>query len=338
MLSHFKYSIGLAVIGLIMAFMYGSWTALFAATTLAILEISFSFDNAVLNARILQHWNHFWRTMFLTVGILVAVFGMRLLFPLVIVSQTADMSIVEAWNMAFDDPKKYSATLTSHHAEIAAYGGTFLMLVFLNFLFDPAKDLHWHSWIESKMAELGRINAVSVLVTMAALIGCVNLVPEHEASAVLTAGVFGIMTFLGVDFISNLMENEEETDPAVMKVVSQGSIGGFLYLEMLDASFSFDGVIGAFAITNDIVIIMIGLCIGAFFVRSMTTYLVDKGTLQSYKYLEHGAHYAIGILAAIMLIGVKYEVPEVVTGLSGLAFIAWSVIASIRSKDEEVVA
>jgi len=102
------------------------------------------------------------------------------------------------------------------------------------------------------------------------------------------------------------------------------------YLEVLDASFSFDGVIGAFAITSDVVIIMLGLAIGAMFVRSMTIYLVEKGTLDAYVYLEHGAHYAIGALALIMLAsGTGLHIPEVITGLVGVAFIVWAVISSI---------
>jgi hypothetical protein len=108
-----------------------------------------------------------------------------------------------------------------------------------------------------------------------------------------------------------------------------------MYLEVLDASFSFDGVIGAFAITNDVVIIMLGLAIGAMFVRSMTVFLVEKGTLQEFVYLEHGAHYAIGILALIMFASVEYHIPEWFTGLSGVAFIIVSLWSSLRYKKEQ---
>lgn len=330
LMSHFRFSGILAVVCFALAYVYAGLNGLFAAAVLAVLEISFSFDNAVVNAGILQHWNHYWRTIFLTLGMAVAVFGMRLLFPLIVVSQTSDMSIASAWNLAMNDPNAYSAALISHHAEVLAYGGAFLFLVFFNFLFDPEKDLHWHSWLEGKMASLGRIDSISVLVTLAILAVMMHIVPESEKVAVLTAGVYGVITYLAVEFIGNLLESEED-DVNVAKVVSTGSIGGFLYLEMLDASFSFDGVIGAFAITSDIIIIMLGLCVGAFFVRSMTTYLVDKGTLQSYKFLEHGAHYAIGALALIMMLSIKHEVPEIVTGLIGIAFIAWSVISSVVS-------
>jgi len=105
-----------------------------------------------------------------------------------------------------------------------------------------------------------------------------------------------------------------------------------LYLEVLDASFSFDGVIGAFAITKDIIIIMIGLGVGAWFVRSMTIYLVEKGTLSAYIYLEHGAHYAIGALALIMIASVKFHIPEVITGLIGIAFIGLAFMSSVKHR------
>lgn len=332
MLHHFRYSGAIAALCFLAAYMYAGWTGLMVAIILSVLEVSLSFDNAVVNAGVLRHWNHFWRTLFLTVGIFIAVFGMRLLFPLLIVSQTTDMSIIETWNLAINDPKTYSAALLSHHAEVLAFGGAFLFLVFFNFLFDPEKDVHWHSWIEEKMAKLGKINAMSAFATLSILVALVSIVPEHEKMAVLMAGVYGILTYLAVDFIGNLLEEEETDNPSVTKVVSTGGIGGFLYLEVLDASFSFDGVISAFAITTDIVVIMLGLCVGAFFVRSMTTYMVDKGTLDAYKYLEHGAHYAIGVLAAIMFISVEHEIPEVVTGLIGVAFIVWAVMASLKEK------
>lgn len=315
--------------------------AVWIAAILGVMEVSLSFDNAVVNASVLRHWNAFWQKMFLTVGILVAVFGMRLLFPLVIVSQTTDMGLVDVWNMAIDTPDVYSQSLMAHHGEISAFGGMFLLLVFLNFILDDGKELHWLGWIEEKLAGLGKINAVSVFFAILALVGSLNFIDEGHKMAVLMAGIWGILVYLGVDVISNFLESEEEGDPNVGEIVRKGSIGGFLYLEVLDASFSFDGVIGAFAITKDIVIIMLGLAIGAMFVRSLTVYLVRKGTLDEFVYLEHGAHWAIGVLAAIMLVSMKYHIPEVVTGTIGVALILLSLWSSIRyrkNNPEEFVA
>ena len=307
---------------------------LMIAAILAVMEVSLSFDNAVVNASVLKHWNHYWRTLFLTVGMLVAVFGMRLVFPLAIVAFTTDLSMVESGQMALNNPTEYSKLLMSHHAEIAAFGGMFLMLVFLSFVFDAEKDIHWLHWIEEKLAVLGKVDAMSVFIALVALLMALSLVPEGETLKVLLAGVWGIVVFLGVNVLSAFLE-EEEHDPAIGEMVKKGSIGGFLYLEVLDASFSFDGVIGAFAITNDVIIIMLGLTIGAMFVRSMTIFLVEKGTLDEFIYLEHGAHYAIGALSVIMLLSMKFHVPEVVTGLIGIAFIGVSVLSSIRHKKLE---
>jgi hypothetical protein len=103
----------------------------------------------------------------------------------------------------------------------------------------------------------------------------------------------------------------------------------FLYLEVLDASFSFDGVIGAFAISQDIFVIATGLGVGALYIRSLTVYLVRQGTLNDYVYLEHGAHWAIGALAVLLLVTIKYEIPEVVTGLIGVGFIIAAFISSV---------
>ena len=111
--------------------------------------------------------------------------------------------------------------------------------------------------------------------------------------------------------------------------VKRGGLVCFLYLELIDASFSLDGVLGAFAISSDVIIIMIGLGIGAMFVRSLTIMLVEKKVLKQFLYLEHGAHWAIGALSVIMLLTTVREVPEVITGTLGLVFILWALFSSI---------
>ncbi|KQQ44479.1 hypothetical protein ASF61_21610 [Duganella sp. Leaf126] len=322
----------------------GLLSALWICAVLGVMEVSLSFDNAVVNASVLRHWSEFWRKLFLTVGILVAVFGMRLVFPLLIVSVATGLGLFDVWTMATTTPDEYSRHLTEAHAQVAAFGGAFLLLVFLNFLFDEDKEHHWLGWIEEKLGAIGT-GGLAVLLTLAGVFACMSMVPAQDQLSVLTAGVVGVVVYLAVSWLSELLEQDPpagvETDDAqpsgagagaVVATVARGSIGGFLYLEVLDASFSFDGVIGAFAITKDVVIIMLGLAIGAMFVRSLTVFLVHKGTLDEYVYLEHGAHYAIGILALIMLASVKYHIPEWFTGLSGVAFILISLWSSIRYK------
>ena len=109
----------------------------------------------------------------------------------------------------------------------------------------------------------------------------------------------------------------------------------FLYLEILDASFSLDGVIGAFALSSNIFVIAAGLGIGAFFVRSFTIYMLRQGTLQSYRYLEHGAFYAVVALAIMMLIGSVIHLPEVVVGGIGLVFIVLSFYSSWKENNNK---
>ena len=231
----------------------------------------------------------------------------------------------------------------AHHAEISAFGGIFLLLVFLNFIFDD-KEVHWFDWLESRLAKLGKVDAMSVFVALIVLMIAVSWANAEQSSAVLIAGVWGILVYLGVQVVSGMLEGDLEEDleneengsgAAATSAIMKGGIIGFLYLEVLDASFSFDGVIGAFAITNDVIVIMLGLAIGAMFVRSMTIFLVDKGTLDEFIYLEHGAHYAIGALALIMLLSVKFHVPEIITGLIGIAFIGWALLASLQHRKAE---
>jgi len=335
-LKHFKYSLIFTIIALVLISLWGFkqgqlmglFTALFFTLILIVMEVSLSFDNAVVNASILKDWDDYWRKIFLTVGILVAVFGMRLLFPLLIVAQTAEMSMLEVWHLALDNPLEYSSKLTAHHSEISAFGGMFLLLVFLSFLFNSEKEVHWFGAIEKKVSEFGQIEAVSTLVALYILVFV-----GGDDTSVLVAGIWGVMVYLSVHAIGVILENKNDDKAKVASTVAKGSIGGFIYIEMLDASFSFDGVIGSFAITNDIVVIMVGLGIGAMFVRSMTIYLVDKGTLDAYIYLEHGAHYAIGALALIMIASsAGFHTPEIITGLVGVSFIGASVYSSLKHK------
>ncbi|MFV0481364.1 MAG: DUF475 domain-containing protein [Campylobacteraceae bacterium] len=341
-MKHFGFSFLFTAVCLAVAawwgYSHGGWgvvpATLFVVAVLGIMEVSLSFDNAVVNASVLKNWDEFWKKIFLTVGIFVAVFAMRLFFPLAIVSHTADLGIIEVWNLALQNPNEYSKQLTTYHAEISTFGGMFLLLVFLNFMFDSEKSTHWIGFVEKRLANFGNINSAAVFVALLILMAVIQVVPAERQLSVLLFGLQGVLIYLGVKGISSLLEAKQEGSGELVK---KGSIGGFLYLEVLDASFSFDGVIGAFAITKDIVLIMLGLGIGAIFVRSITIYLVDKGTLDEFVYLESGAHWAIGALAVIMLLSIKFHIHEVVTGLVGVVFIASSIVASIIYKKRKKV-
>ncbi|NNG35439.1 DUF475 domain-containing protein [Nakamurella aerolata] len=377
----FFWSILVTIASLITAFIYGSWTALALCLILGILEISLSFDNAVVNAKILERMSEFWQKLFLTVGIVIAVFGMRILFPVLIVGITAKLNPIEAWELAMkklpeDDPNSYAHILEEAHPQIGAFGGMFLLMLFLDWIFED-RDIKWLRWIEAPLAKLGKLDTLSIVVAGVVLVITAQLADDRHYAAVLMSGILGLLTYLAVNGLSSLFESAGDldddsadetapatgpagtvrdpdavaanatvaatkaagTDPApaqrrgpteTTKAVGKAGFFLFLYLEVLDASFSFDGVIGAFAITSDPIIIALGLgLIGAMFVRSLTVFLVRKGTLSEYVYLEHGAHWAIGALAAILLLSIGIEINEVITGLLGVAFIGAAFASSL---------
>ncbi|BFP55553.1 DUF475 domain-containing protein [Streptomyces griseus] len=356
-LKTFGWSFAVTALGLVAAILYGGWQAFGIVAILSVLEISLSFDNAVINAGILKKMNAFWQKIFLTIGILIAVFGMRLVFPVVIVAVSAQLGPIEAIDLSFNDPDKYKELVTDAHPSIAAFGGMFLLMIFLDFIFDEDRDIQWLRWIERPLAKLGKVDMLSVCVALIILLitAMTFATNAHQhggghadkASTVMLSGIAGLITYLIVGglsgFFENKLEEEEEREHEAEeeakkkgKPVTGVALAGkaafflFLYLEVLDASFSFDGVIGAFAITNEIVLMALGLGIGAMYVRSLTVYLVREGTLDDYVYLEHGAHYAIGALSVILLITIQYEINELITGSVGVILIALSFWSSVK--------
>ncbi len=304
----------------------GFLNALFITTVLGVLEVSLSFDNAVVNAMVLKEMTPLWRHRFITWGMLIAVFGMRLVFPLAIVSVMAHISPWAALVMAATSPKDYAEMMTAAHLEVAAFGGSFLLLVGLKYFHDENKESHWISFIEKPLAKLGKVEAVEVALTLIFLVILMKLLPSADQARFIVAGLAGVITYVVVDGIGSWLElsGKEQND------INRASAGMFLYLEVLDASFSFDGVIGAFAITQNLFIIMIGLSIGAFFVRSLTILFVEKNTLSHFAYLEHGAFYAILSLAIMMLADPFLHIPEWITGLCGAVIIGLAVLWSVK--------
>jgi hypothetical protein len=351
----FGWSIAITVAALAGALILGGPGALALVAILCVLEVSVSFDNAVVNATVLERLNAYWQRQFLTIGIIVAVFGMRLVFPLLLVGVTAGIGPIEVVRLALDggpvdEPGSYAALLHEAHPSIAAYGGMFLLMLFLDFVFED-RAVTWLGWLERPLARIGRLNQVSVVVALIALVVAAETL-AGEPGTVMIAGGLGVTTYLLVNGLGEMFETEgsdgDERNAGIhgdalrvetslhspgpsdtAKLAGRAAFFLFLYLEVLDASFSFDGVIGAFAISQDIFIIATGLGVGAMYIRSLTIYLVRKGSLDEYAYLEHGAHWAIGALAVILLVSMRYEVPEVVTGLIGVAFISAAMVSSV---------
>ncbi len=338
MIHYFLSSYIITIAGIIAAYFWGNhvhagsgWQCVFIALVLGVLEVSLSFDNAVVNAMKLEKMTEVWRHRFITWGILIAVFGMRFLFPILVVAIFAKLSMLDVFNMATTNVDKYAYYLHQTHAPIVTFGGLFLVMLFLNYFFNHEKNVHWIKPIEAPLSHLDHLRGIEIIISLGLLLATQNFVPAEQKVHVLIAGISGIITYLLIDGLAHFLEKHEELRAAKCNVQSVACSGfvSFMYLELIDASFSLDGVLGAFALSKDIIIITIGLSIGAMFVRSLTIMLVEKKTLAQFLYLEHGAHWAIGALAVLMLISTVREVPEVITGLIGLGFILAAFISSI---------
>lgn len=324
---------------------FQGWAALYTVIILTILEITFSFDNAVVNSKLLGFMSPWWQKIFMTAGILVAVFVVRFALPIFIVMLTTGSGFDSVINLALHDPHTYAAELTKAGPMIDAFGGTFLGMIALSFLLDAEKDTHWIGFVERRLAAWGRLDNVPVFIMLVGGITVAAVIPESTSVrlAVAVATLAGMGLHVGLDILGAAMEPEDDGEPGdvVKKVVLVGGAAAvmFMRLEMLDASFSFDGVIGAFAITSGVVLIMAGLGAGAMWVRSMTVHLVQGDTLAKLPYLEHAAHYAIGILSVFMALKLFHiDPPEAVTGSVGLVLIAAGVFSSIMANRRHAVA
>jgi hypothetical protein len=335
----------ITLVGLISAYFWSEhievgsgFTGIFIVLILAVLEVSLSFDNAVVNAMKLEKMTDKWRHRFLTWGIAIAVFGMRFLFPILVVSIFAHLDILTVGKIAISDANQYAEYLHAAHAPIVTFGGMFLIMLFLNYFIDEDKDVHWIKSLEVLLARFSKVKGLPVILSVIILAFIQMFISSGAKLSVIIAGISGMITFLLIDGIANFLEKRESSKvaDAVLHGAKYAGLISFIYLEMIDASFSLDGVLGAFALSNDVVIITIGLAIGAMFVRSLTVLLVEKKTLAQFLYLENGAHWAIGALAIIMLVTTCKEVPEVVTGLVGLVFIIGALISSVLHNKKRV--
>lgn len=346
LLRFYSFSIGFTLVCLGLAVWYG-WAStgtisgtlslLWIVVVLSVLEVSLSFDNAVVNATVLRDMDPVWQRRFLTWGILIAVFGMRIVFPIAIVAIAAGLGPIDAISLSLSDPERYERIVSGAHIGIAGFGGAFLAMVGLTFFFDHEKDVHWIGVLERQISKFSSVPAVEIGMVLTLVYAVSTFLSPTDAITFLTAAILGLVTYIGVHALGVLIEQREERKRAEGLIVKSG-LGGFLYLEVLDASFSFDGVIGAFALSNNMIVIAIGLSIGAMFVRSMTIHLVKQGTLAQYRYLEHGAFWAIIALGVIMLVSAKVHIPETITGLIGATLIGLSLWWSIRHNRKDTAA
>ena len=323
------------IFGAIVA-LYGGLSSLWLFAVLCILEVTFSFDNAVINSRILSRMSKLWQTLFLTIGIFIAVFLVRFALPILIVQLATGIPFGDVINMAFNQPERYGEELHKAGPVIEAFGGTFLLMLGISYFLDHEKVIHWLAPIEKLLARAGKVRFIK-LIFMGLVAALLYLTVEQDLKqTVLISSLLGIALQFGLHSLSVLFEKRFNSTNNAGHLVGWAAFASFMYLEVLDASFSFDGVIGAFAITSSVLLIVAGLGVGAFWVRSLTVYLMRAGTLAKYRYLEHGAHWAILALGVVMLVKLYHvELPEVVTGSLGLVFIGTAVVSSIIEKRQQ---
>lgn len=320
--SVFFWPVVISLTAFIFVWIEAGFNALLLVVILSILEVTLSFDNAVVNARVLERMTPTWQRRFLTWGIAIAVFGTRFVLPILIVSIATWASPWLITKLAFTDAAAYGHLLEDVHGTITAFGGVFLLMVSLKYFFNKAKDIHWIEAIEKHLVKWGRIEAIEIALALI-LLTALSFLTHFDQASVLVAGIVGLVLFVMMEGLAGSLEIESED-------VARSGLTLFIYLNILDSAFSLDGVVGAFALTTNLLIIVVGLGIGAYFVRALTLYFVRQKTLTELVYLEHGAHWAILGLSIAMLANLVVHVPEVVTGLVGLCFVALAYRSSLR--------
>lgn len=319
---------GLASLAILLAVLFGiGLAALVTTLILVVIEVTFSFDNAIVNAKILERLSPAWQTAFLTIGIILAIFLVRLILPIVIVQLSTGLGFSNVVSLALDQPDQYADKLALAHPLIASFGGAFLAALALDFFVNDRHKIYWWHRPEKLAQKLNNFFTPPAIVALA--VAVVALVESSETSRILVAGWLGLIVFVALKLLTLFLEKREK---GTIVLAGWAGLGLFMYLQVLDASFSLDGVIGAFAITNAVLIIAAGLGIGALFVRSLTIYMVRRRALDEYKYLEHGAFYTILVLAISMFASLFVNIPDFITGLAGIVIIAGAIASSIRLK------
>jgi uncharacterized protein len=259
---------------------------------LVVFEVVNSIDNAIVNAHVLKTMDVLWRKRFLFIGIITSVFLVRFLLPLVIVWISVPNIAFPDLFLAFTGQSEVAASaIEAQKPVILTFGGVFLMYLYFHWLFLEKKDrLYFERFLEDKHGVWFFAFAAIILVIIIYL--------ARANSMMMLAASVGSATFF---IIYGLRETAESTEKNLVGGQAHLSdMSKFVYLEVLDATFSFDGVIGAFAFTINLLLILIGIGIGAIVVRELTIKGID--TVARYKYLKNGAMTSIGFLGFFMII------------------------------------
>ncbi len=281
---------------------------------LSLFEVVSSVDNAVINADVLSTMSKRARRWFLTWGIFIAVFLIRGALPLLIVySLNPEAGIVNVFTAAFSDDPAVSRAIEQAAPPLLMAGGVFLVFLFFHWLFMQPKHygLIGEAYIHKKSVWFFAL--ASVLLTI--------LIWYSVHADPLIA--FGAAAGSSIFFITHgFKENAEHREKDMIGGAKMSDWSKLLYLEVIDASFSIDGVLGAFAFTLSVPIILIGNGIGAVTVRQITIRNIE--TVKKYKYLKNGAMYSVGVLGAVMIANAfGFHIPEWLSPIATIVILGY---------------
>lgn len=257
---------------------------------LSLFEIITSIDNAIINAEVLSGMSKKARRWFLLWGFLFAVFVVRGLLPLIIIWATnPSLGPIGALTATFSGDPKVSEAIEQSSPILLLGGGVFLVFLFFNWLFLEPKNygLKGEKFFHAQGAWFFAI--VSVLLSV--IVWFALQISEMMAFS----AVLGSTAFFIIHGFRQYAEQQEK------RLLSGGmsDISKIAYLEVLDSTFSIDGVVGAFAFTFSVPLILLGNGLGALVLRKLTVSNIER--IKKYKYLKNGAMYSILFLGAIMI-------------------------------------
>jgi hypothetical protein len=294
---------------------------------LCVFEIISSVDNAIVNAHVLKTMPEKYRKIFLFWGLLFAVFLVRGLLPFIIVwLANPSFGIMEVWSAAFSNSPEILESLNKSKPLLLLGGGIYLFLVFLAWLFLEEKKYAF--LVEGFVHRQGAwFYAIASVVTTGAVYFALKINP-----ALALAATIGVSAFFITD---GFKKNAEEQEKKMLKSTSMSAWSKIMYLEVLDASFSLDGVIGAFAFTMSVPLIILGNGLGAFIVREMT--IRGISFISKFAYLKNGAMYSIGILGGIMVLeSYGHEFPFWLAPLSTISLLILFLSLSVSANRKEL--
>ncbi|MCX6754505.1 MAG: DUF475 domain-containing protein [Candidatus Nomurabacteria bacterium] len=304
-------------------------TIIITVLGLCLFEIISSIDNAVINAEVLSTMSKRAQKWFMLWGFFFAVFIIRGLLPWVIIWATMpELGPIGSFTAAFSNDPSVHTAIEKSAPILLLGGGVFLMFLFFHWLFLETKNFGLRH--EKFFYKNGVWFFAVVSILLATIVWySLKINPMLAFSAVIGSTAF----FITHGFKENAEKGEQKL---LNKENKMSDISKILYLEIIDATFSIDGVLGAFAFTLSVPLIILGNGLGAFILRKLTIGNIDR--IKKYSYLKNGAMYSIFILGVVMLVDAfGMKIPSYVSPLLTFIIIGYFVIKSLNKNKEVVI-